>query len=254
MVYHLRTSLCVGFSVLALGIACAQQEKVLFENVEKGGMRVFISKETGMVTTRLTKVNYHDVRLFNPDHRIVAKDTIVTEYADASEGETSRAKVEFFHAAGDPNSADFVLPKSPTQTMEIKDVSQVKYQDDHWSATTFGCCDAEPYTRLYAYGASTPFLRFNSGYAKAEVPNAAHVNRYVGVVMRGQVPNDSALAAIFGKNTSAVAAITYASAGKTLQHLLLKPKDGVKDIDVPYHTMGVKLLSKSPKDVPGWQE
>lgn len=72
--------------------------------------------------------------------------------------------------------------------------------------------------------------------------------------MRGQVPNDSALAAIFGKNTSAVAAITYASAGKTLQHLLLKPKDGVKDIDVPYHTMGVKLLSKSPKDVPGWQE
>lgn len=243
----------IAFACLSLAAARAQDEKVLFANEAPEKVRVYISKETGMVTTQFTKVKFHDMRLFNPDRRLIAKETIITEYGDGSEGETGKAKIEFYQATGDPNSSEFTLPKTPTQTINIPDIMQVEFQSDHWSATTFGCCDAEPYTRLYAYGADSPFLRFNSGYSMVEVPNA-QLNRYVGIVVRAQVPNDSAVAAIFGSNTKAVAAVTYAAPGKQLQKLLLQPKDGVKEEDIPYHTMGIKLLSDSPRDVPGYQE
>ena len=233
------------------------------QSVALGGEILFDAKADETIRVRLVgensadrrtvverqKVAFHHLTLWGnkvgaPDHQVIAKETINEVVDQGREGVESKLRVELFFAP--ENLGKF--SSKPTQTIEIPDAHEAQFEDGYWSATTLGCCDAEPYSRMYAYGADHPFLRYNEKFWKIEVPNAHGLDRYVGMVIRAHVPNEAAADAIFGKDKRAVAAISLAAPGKPLDTVFLVAKEGVDSDKLSLHTEKLEARGTGPKD------
>jgi len=230
----------------------AQSKDVLFEAKAEETIRVKIvggGDEDSRTAIEHQKVQFHHITLWatTPDganQAIVAKETIRELHDHAREGVESNLKVDFFHAKD--SMAKF--PTKPTQTLQVPGADEAEFTDEYWIATTHGCCDAEPYSRMYAYGADRPFLRYNEDFWKVEVPNSRGMERYVGLALRGHVANEAAEEAIFGKEKNAIAAVSLAAPGKHLHTVYIAPKEGQNADELGLHTENLLLRGTGDKD------
>jgi hypothetical protein len=234
-------------------VAAAKDGELLFEAKADETIRVRTAgtgNEDKHSVVEQQKVAFHPVTLWGhdkntPDRHVIAKETLRQLLDDAREGVESSLRVDLFFA----NDSTGKFPSQPTHSIDVPNAHEAHFEDNYWTATTLGCCDAEPYTRMYAYGGDRPFLRYNEeGFWKIEVPNAHGLDRYVGMVIRSQVPNDAAQESIFGKQKNAVAAIGLAAAGKPLDMLYLVPKAGVDADKFSMHSERLVLRGTGPKD------
>lgn len=247
----LAFSLMLAAFVRPRTAAGAPADEVLFDAKAEETIQV---RTTGSGDDRRSvveqqKVAFHYITLWGnaketPDRQVIAKETLRQVLDHAREGVKSDLRVDLFFTK--QNLGKF--PTAPTQTIEVPDAHEAHFENGYWTATTLGCCDAEPYSRMYAYGTDHPFLRYNGDFWKVEVPNAHGLDRYVGLVIRGHVPNNAALEAIFGNNKTAVAAVSLAAPGKLLDTLYVVPKPGVDEDRLGLHTEKLELRGNGPKD------
>ncbi len=227
----------------------ADTSSTLFQGRATESMVVTVDPESGSPLTHHISVNYHRLAYMNSrEHGLIARETIQQKYLESSEGDFTTATVELYYG-----HADKRFSLEPDHTTTVTDASKIHLNGEYWTATTRGCCDAESFLQMFAYGKNTPFFYANSRYAQVNVPNA-QVDRYISVVMRSQTPADPIDSAIFGQNKKAVAAILYGAPGMAMRKLLLQAKPGVGERDLPYHTDTLTLKSASPKDDDGYNE
>ena len=227
----------------------AETSAPLFKDSSVESLQISPDAESGGAVIRKVAVNYHVLYYTMPGGRdLIARETVRSNVVEASEGEQADATVDLFYRKKDQS-----YPQRPDHSTTVSEVSELKFNTDHWVGKTFGCCDAEPFLQLFGYGESKPFLYTNTKYAQINLPNA-NVNRYVGVVLRSQAPLDEWESAIFGSDKKALAAILYGAPGRPMQKLLLAPKKGVSEADAPYHTESLTLKAKNPKDEDGYNE
>jgi hypothetical protein len=230
----------------------AQEAGVLFDAKAEETIRVRVVGEGSddrRTVVEQQKVAFHHISLWGDqdgaaDQQVIAKETLRQVLDDQREGVESKLRVDLFFAK--ENMGRF--PSKPTHTLEIPDTHEAHFEDTYWTATTLGCCDAEPYSRMYKYGADHPFLRYNENFWKVEVPNARGLDRYVGMAIRGHVPNESAADAIFGKQRRAVAAVSLAAPGKPLSTVYLVATEGVDPERLGLHTEKLQLTGTGAKD------
>lgn len=250
-----RAALLALGSLLFAGQLPAQ---ILFQGEASDTLTIRRAGATGTTVTDEQRVEFHHLTPYDHPSRelreIVAKSTLTTSRQANMEGSQSAARVEFYNAG-----ANGVFPKKATHTLKVPNVHQVDFRDDYLEASTHGCCGSENYIRLYSFKGDKPFLRFNTSYAKIEIPNSG-IKRYVGALLRSQITSDAADEAIFGSNTSAVAAITYGAPDQPMKSLLLEPtieaaessknQNGTRGQSVPVlgNTAGIKVASISSKD------
>ncbi len=240
--------------LMALAASCAagfgaDTSPTLFQGRSTESMIVTVDPESGSALTNHTAVNYHSLAYMNSrKHGLIARETIQKKYLESSEGDYSTATVDLYYG-----HADKTYSPRPDHTTTVTDASKIHFNNEHWTATSRGCCDTESFLQMFAYGKSTPFFYANSRYAQVNVPNA-QVDRYLSVVMRAHTPADPIESAIFGTNKKAVAAILYGGRGMPLSKLLIQPKEGASELEIPYHTDSLTLKSASPKDDDGYNE
>ena len=228
----------------AAGLAAALSAgaEPLFEEQSKETIRVTRNKD-GQTVTEQQKVIYTPLAIYpqGERRRVIVRETYRTSQAEHLEGARSDATVDIF-----PADKDGRYPRSPGRSLEIPNVHEAKFLNDHWTALSYGCCDAETYGRLYTYEGGKPFLRYNGDYWQMEVPNSP-MTRYAGFVLRDQVPGDAAEVAIFSGHPDAVACLAYAAPGKPLDSVFLKPAKGA-DSHAVQHSGPLEVRSKSPSD------
>lgn len=221
----------------------AETTQTLFHNSATDSITVMRDPLSGATMVQKVSVDYHELSYILPGQRsLIARETVKTGYSHAAEGQSARATIDLYF-----QKSDETYPSQPDNTVVVKEASQVKFNNDHWSAKITGCCDAEPLTQLFAYGETKPFLYANSQYAQVQLP-ATNINRYVGLILRSQILLEELEPEIFGDETKAVAAVLYGGPGQPMQKQLLYPKRGVDHFDIPYHTNTVVLKSPSPED------
>jgi len=223
--------------------------KPLFSSAASESLKMEFDPETSGTVFNQVMVNYHYLAGTRPGSRdLVARETITTQYSDALEGRESTGVVELFY-----RRPDGVFPNAVDNATTVTGGDELFFDFDHWTAKTWGCCDAEPFFRLYSFGQHTPFLYSHNQYAKIEVPNA-ELERYVGVVLKGQVPTEEQTRTIFGNHERAMAAIIYGAPGMPMQKILLEPRPGTPEQDFPYHTEPVKIKSAAKQDEYGYND
>lgn len=238
---RLMASACLAG--LASVSCAAETSQTLFHSSATDSITVMRDPLSGAAMVQKVAVDYHELSYILPDQRsLIARETVKTGYSYAAEGLSGEATVDLFFQKPDES-----YPSQPDQTVVVKEASQVKFNNDHWSAKITGCCDTEPLTQLFAYGENKPFLYANSQYAQVQLP-ATNVNRYVGLVLRSSIILDELEPAIFGDDKKAVAAVLYGGPGQPMQKKFFYPKRGVDQMDIPYHTNTVVLKSPSSED------
>ncbi len=216
--------------------------QTLFEEQSKETIKVTRGKD-GQVVTEQQRVIYTPQMVYLEKQPIlqILRETYRTSQQSNLEGVRSDVRVDLFRPGKDGR-----YPPAPSHSIGIPNVHEVKFLDDHWKAMTFGCCDAEPYGRLYTYGGDKPFLRYNEEYWRMEVPNSP-IARYAGFVLRDHVPGDAAEAAVFGEHPDAVACLAYAAPGKPLDSVYLEPRRGAEK-KPGLHSANFDVRSAYPRD------
>ena len=152
------------FAAVATAVpAAAETNELLFEEKSEESIRVRLkgdAEQDARAVVERQMVDYHHVALWGstdgtPDRQVIARETLRQVQDDSSEEVESNLRVDLFFA----KESHGKFPSKPTHTIEVPDAHEAEFEDTYWTATTLGCCDAEPYTRMYAYGSSTPFLR-----------------------------------------------------------------------------------------------
>src|SRR5262245_35900152 len=211
-------------------------------------------KETGSIVTETRSVQYERVSGFDSrkdQQRILLARTIRTARTDdAQEGEESQLKVDFFMSSPDQKT----FSAKPARTLEIPNAHETKFRRNHWQASTWGCCAAELYSRLYSYDSDKPFLRFNESYWTMEIPNKSDEMRFVGMLLRDHTPVKAGEEAAFGKHPDAVACVSFADLNGALGTVYLKAKARNTTEPLGLFSGEIRIIPDSAKDEVNEQE
>jgi hypothetical protein len=240
----LACGLSVAIGVTATLGGSAWAGSPLFDNRSETTIRVHKEAETGRVVIDQNRVAYHVLTLYGEEtnQHLVAREAYRSQRDEGLEGEKSDLKVDFFMSG-----PDWKFPAKPTHSLELPNVHRAEFVDGYWKALTDACCDGETYGRLYTYGATKPFLRYNEDFAHIEVPNARR-DRFVGLVLRPHMPGEAAERAVFDSHPDAVACLAYAAVGKPLDTVYLRVRPGVKRDQLGLYTAYLKLSSATARD------